>query len=39
MKNTDVSILIVDDERLMADSLRQNLAEEGYAGGCRSDGC
>jgi len=30
VENKDVRILIVDDEAVMADSLRQNLAEEGY---------
>src|SRR5882724_8397261 len=28
--NKDARILVVDDEPLMADSLRQNLAEEGF---------
>src|SRR3989441_5764327 len=31
VENKDVRILIVDDEPLMADSLRQHLEEEGYA--------
>lgn len=31
MKNEDVRILVVDDEPLMADSLKQNLIEEGYS--------
>ena len=30
MQNKDARILVVDDEPMMADSLRQNLAEEGY---------
>lgn len=30
MPNKDARILVVDDEPLMADSLRQNLAEEGF---------
>jgi len=30
VEKKDVRILIVDDEAVMADSLRQNLAEEGY---------
>jgi DNA-binding response OmpR family regulator len=28
--NKDARILVVDDEPMMTDSLRQNLAEEGY---------
>src|SRR2546422_5389128 len=31
VENKDVRILIVDDEAMMADSLRQHLAEEGYS--------
>ena len=31
MENKDVRILIVDDEPMMADSLRQHLEEEGYS--------
>ena len=31
MENKDVRILVVDDEPTMSDSLKQNLAEEGYA--------
>ena len=31
MEKKDVRILIVDDEPTMADSLKQNLVEEGYA--------
>ena len=31
MKNGDVRILVVDDEPQMADSVRQNLIEEGYS--------
>src|SRR5260370_17100814 len=31
MKNEDVRILVVDDEPLMADSVRQNLVEDGYS--------
>ena len=30
MEHKDARILVVDDEPLMADSLKQNLAEEGY---------
>jgi DNA-binding response OmpR family regulator len=30
VENKDVRILVVDDEPTMADSLRQNLVEEGY---------
>jgi len=30
-KSQDVRILVVDDEPMMSDSLRQHLAEEGYA--------
>lgn len=30
MENKDMRILVVDDEPTMADSLKQNLAEEGY---------
>ena len=31
MENKEVRILVVDDEPMMADSLRQNFAEEGYS--------
>jgi len=31
VENKDVRILVVDDEPVMADSLRQNLIEEGYS--------
>src|SRR6266850_5673057 len=31
VENKDVRILIVDDEAMMADSLRQHLSEEGYS--------
>ncbi|HEY4758782.1 MAG TPA: sigma-54 dependent transcriptional regulator, partial [Chthoniobacterales bacterium] len=31
MENKDVRILIVDDEAMMADSLRQHLSDEGYS--------
>src|ERR1700704_954249 len=31
VENKDVRILIVDDEAMMADSLRQHLADEGYS--------
>jgi DNA-binding NtrC family response regulator len=31
MKNEEVRILVIDDEPLMADSLKQNLIEEGYS--------
>ena len=31
MENKDVRILIVDDEQMIADSLRQHLGEEGYS--------
>ncbi len=31
MKNGDVRILVVDDEPQMADSVKQNLVEEGYS--------
>src|SRR5438132_8422965 len=30
MGNKDIRILVVDDEPMMADSLKQNLTEEGY---------
>ena len=30
MERKEVRILVVDDEPMMADSLKQNLAEEGY---------
>src|SRR6267154_240487 len=30
-KNRDIRILVVDDEPMMSDSLRQHLADEGYA--------
>src|SRR5882672_4219785 len=30
-KNRDIRVLVVDDEPMMSDSLRQHLAEEGYA--------
>ena len=30
MSNKDVRILVIDDEPMMSDSLKQNLAEEGY---------
>ncbi|MEJ7617788.1 MAG: sigma-54 dependent transcriptional regulator [Pyrinomonadaceae bacterium] len=30
MENKNIRILVVDDELMMADSLKQNLAEEGY---------
>src|SRR6185295_17131976 len=29
-KNKDIRILVVDDEPMMSDSLRQHLTEEGY---------
>ena len=31
MENKEVRILVVDDEPMMADSLRQNFMEEGYS--------
>jgi len=31
VENKDVRILVVDDEPMMADSLRQNFIEEGYS--------
>ena len=31
MENKDVRILIVDDEQMMADSLRQHLLDDGYS--------
>src|SRR5436189_5765518 len=31
VENKDVRILIVDDEAMMADSLRQHLSDEGYS--------
>jgi DNA-binding NtrC family response regulator len=31
VEHKDVRILIIDDEPMIADSLKQNLAEEGYA--------
>jgi len=31
VENKDVSILVIDDEPTMADSLKQNLMEEGYS--------
>jgi DNA-binding response OmpR family regulator len=31
VEHKDARILVIDDEPLMADSLRQNLVEEGYA--------
>jgi len=30
-KTRDIRVLVVDDEPMMSDSLRQHLAEEGYA--------
>ena len=30
-KNRDIRVLVVDEEPMMSDSLRQHLAEEGYA--------
>ena len=30
-KSRDIRVLVVDDEPMMSDSLRQHLAEEGYA--------
>src|SRR5258708_24103873 len=29
-KNRDIRVLVVDDEPMMSDSLRQHLADEGY---------
>src|SRR5258708_18113888 len=30
-RNRDIRVLVVDDEPMMSDSLRQHLADEGYA--------
>src|SRR5947209_18721907 len=30
-KNRDIRVLVVDDEPMMSDSLRQHLSDEGYA--------
>ncbi|HWS54138.1 MAG TPA: response regulator, partial [Pyrinomonadaceae bacterium] len=38
MERKDVRILVVDDEPMMADSLKQNLAEEGYTVDTASSG-
>ena len=38
MERKDVRILVVDDEPVMADSLKQNLVEEGYTVDTASDG-
>ncbi|MDQ3803731.1 MAG: sigma-54 dependent transcriptional regulator [Acidobacteriota bacterium] len=38
MERKDVRILVVDDEPMMADSLKQNLAEEGYSVDTASSG-
>ena len=37
-KNKDTRILVVDDEPLMSDSLRQHLSDEGYAVDVSSSG-
>ena len=37
-KNKDTRILVVDDEPMMSDSLRQHLSDEGYAVDVSSSG-
>src|SRR5438046_10432522 len=37
-KSQDIRILVVDDEPMMSDSLRQHLADEGYAVDIASSG-
>ena len=38
MERKDVRILVVDDEPVMTDSLKQNLVEEGYTVDTASNG-